>query len=163
MQPDAPERTFHPRILPPMWAGFVALAMFVAQRRLILADTLQMPTDDAQVIRTVGIAVLFAGTLLSTIAAWGFAAASTPIEPGRVSSSLLTSGPYRFGRNPIYLGMTIGLIGWAGYLQQPVTLLGAAAFVVIIRVRFIPHEERMLLERFGDEYAAYRARVRRWI
>lgn len=150
-------------MLPPMWAALVALAMFVAQRRLLMADALQLSTEHADLLRWIGIAILIAGTALSTWAAWGFATAHTPIEPGRVSSTLLTRGPYRFSRNPIYAGMTLALVGWAGYLQQPATLLGAASFVVIIHVRFIRHEERMLHERFGDEYAAYRRQVRRWI
>jgi protein-S-isoprenylcysteine O-methyltransferase Ste14 len=154
---------FRPRILPPVWAGLVGFVMLVGARWLELADVAQLPADVASALRWPGIAVLVAGTSLSAWAAWGFATVDTPIEPGRVSTTLLVGGPYRFTRNPIYLGMAVGLVGWSLFLEQPLALLGSAAFVAIIDRRIIRHEERMLAERFGDEYAALRLRVRRWI
>jgi protein-S-isoprenylcysteine O-methyltransferase Ste14 len=154
---------FRPRILPPVWAGIIGFAMLIVDRTLELQDAVQLSANVAAALRWPGIAVLVAGTGLSAWAAWGFAAASTPIEPGRVSTTLLVGGPYRFSRNPIYLGMAIGLVGWAMFLAQPVVLLGPATFVVIITRRIVRHEERMLAERFGHEYATLCDRVGRWI
>lgn len=98
--------------------------------------------------------------------AWGlltFFRARTAIMPHHAASRLVTHGPYRFTRNPMYLGMSLlhaGLalrmnMGWP-LLMLPLSL--AALYVLVIR-----REERYLGAEFGDEYAAYRRRVRRWI
>src|SRR5690606_13342022 len=85
---------------------------------------------------------------LSAWAALWFSREGTPIEPGFVSDALITSGPYRFSRNPIYLGMVVSLVAWALWLGQPLALLGPVMFALIIQQRIIRHEERMLAERF---------------
>lgn len=150
---------FRPRILPPVWAGIVGAGMLVAAR--MTSDAPLAPIE--RWTAWCGIVLLILGSMLSTWSASEFVQTDTPIEPGRVSTALLATGPYRFSRNPIYLGMAIGLIGWAMFLRAPVTLIGPALFTMIIRWRFIRHEERMLTEQFGDAYVEYRARVRRWM
>lgn len=76
---------------------------------------------------------------------------------------LVTSGIYRYTRNPMYLGMAIILVGWALWLGNWAALLGAAAFVAYVsRFQIIP-EERALAARFGAAYEAYRRSVRRWL
>ena len=75
----------------------------------------------------------------------------------------MTSGSYRLTRNPMYLGMAILLATLAIVLSSPWLLLGPLVFVLFItRIQIIP-EERAMHARFGDDYAAYCARVRRWI
>ncbi len=87
----------------------------------------------------------------------------TTIKPGDVSSSLVTNGPFRVSRNPIYLGMTSILIGTALALGSLVPWLVVPVFVVLVGYNVIPVEEAMLAEAFGQSYADYRAKVRRWI
>jgi len=109
------------------------------------------------------------GVLFATgaaIAGWGwltFRRARTTTVPGRASSVLVTWGPYRFSRNPMYVGLTLAYLGEAGILQQawPVVLLPLP--VAYVNGIVIPVEEAKLKEVFGDEYERYRARVRRWV
>ena len=100
------------------------------------------------------------------IAAWGwltFHKAGTTTIPGKVSTRLVTWGPYRFTRNPMYVGLTIAYLGEAGILQQlwPVVFL-PLVLAYVDRV-VIPVEEANLQRVFGDAYDEYRRRVRRWV
>jgi protein-S-isoprenylcysteine O-methyltransferase Ste14 len=85
-----------------------------------------------------------------------------PFAPDR-SSTIVRSGPYRFSRNPMYLGMAILLSAWATFLGNPIAGLSVLLFIgYITRFQIIP-EERILLARFGAPYAAYLSEVRRWL
>ena len=85
-----------------------------------------------------------------------------PSMPER-TTSLVTTGVYRYSRNPIYLGMFLALVGWAVVLADPVALALSAAFVLYMdRLQIVP-EERSLLTAVGDEYRDYADRVRRWV
>jgi protein-S-isoprenylcysteine O-methyltransferase Ste14 len=99
-------------------------------------------------------------------AGWGvgtFLRARTAIIPTRPASRLVTSGPYQFSRNPMYIGLGavyLGLafvfdVGWPLVLF-PLTLI--SLYLLVIR-----REERYLAHAFSDEYAAYARRVRRWL
>src|SRR5262249_31405035 len=83
--------------------------------------------------------------------------------PGRASSVLVTWGPYRFTRNPMYVGLTLAYLGEVGILQQtwPVVLLPLT--VAYVNWIVIPVEEAKLKEVFGDEYERDQARERRWV
>ncbi len=85
-----------------------------------------------------------------------------PIKPG-AASSLVSSGVYRFTRNPMYLGLSVTLLGWAMFLSNPLALLAVALFVLYINRFQINPEERVLWSLFGAEYAAYKEKVRRWL
>ncbi len=85
-----------------------------------------------------------------------------PIKPG-AASSLVSSGVYRFTRNPMYLGLSVTLLGWAMFLSNPLALLAVPLFVLYINRFQINPEERVLSSLFGAEYAAYKEKVRRWL
>jgi protein-S-isoprenylcysteine O-methyltransferase Ste14 len=75
----------------------------------------------------------------------------------------VATGVYSFTRNPMYLGMASILLAWAVLLASPWALLGPALFVAYItRFQIVP-EERVLAKLFGESFAAYTRRVRRWI
>ena len=77
--------------------------------------------------------------------------------------TLVATGVYSFTRNPMYLGMVLVLLAWTVFLASPWTLAGPALFALYItRFQIVP-EERVLAELFGNSFAAYRKRVRRWI
>ena len=81
------------------------------------------------------------------------------IQPGH---TLVTTGLYRHIRHPSYLGLLLTQLGWAlGFRSGVGVLLDAVLFVLLLAR--IHSEERLLLEQFGDEYAAYRARTHRLI
>ena len=108
--------------------------------------------------------VALAGGL--TLMGWGLATfhrARTPIVPVRPARLVVTNGPFRFTRNPMYLGLTAGYFGLALLVNQawPVVLLPAV--LVALTTLVIEREERHLARTFGAEYDAYRARVRRWL
>jgi protein-S-isoprenylcysteine O-methyltransferase Ste14 len=102
----------------------------------------------------------------AVIAGWGlltFRAARTTTVPGQASSQLVTWGPFRFSRNPMYIGLIVAYLGEAGILRQvwPVFLLPLVAAYVNWVV--IPVEEAKLKEVFAEEYDRYRMKVRRWL
>ena len=97
---------------------------------------------------------------------WGarcFARAGTTLKPFERTHMLVASGPYRFTRNPMYLGMVAMLLGTALALGTPAPWLAAAALAATLQLRFIRHEERALAASLGEPYERYRARVRRWL
>lgn len=92
-----------------------------------------------------------------------FARAGTAIIPVRPASAMVESGPYAYTRNPMYTGMTLVYISAALLLDWiwPILLLPIVLLVLFRLV--ISREERYLAAEFGEEYEAYRRRVRRWI
>lgn len=79
------------------------------------------------------------------------------------STTIVEAGPYRFTRNPIYLGMVLGLIGLAIAFNSLWLLMALVPFALVIRYGVITREEAYLERKFGDVYRRYRARVRRWL
>lgn len=98
----------------------------------------------------------------------GFAAfrqARTTIDPVHIdaATALVVRGVFRYTRNPMYLGFTLGLAGWAVALDTAWALTGPVLFVLFIRRFQIAPEERAMEAKFGDAYLAYKRAVRRWI
>jgi len=113
----------------------------------------------------VALALLVIGQSISISGMMSFRRAKTtmnPIKPG-AASSLVSSGVYRFTRNPMYLGLSVTLLGWAMFLSNPLALLAVPLFVLYINRFQIDPEERVLSSLFGAEYAAYKEKVRRWL
>ena len=111
-----------------------------------------------------GIAIAL-GALVVVQGARTFWRNKTTINPVDLdnASSLVTSGVFRFSRNPMYVGFTAMLVGWAVCLASPWVLLGPVAFVLFTnRFQIIP-EERVMRAKFGQAYDDYRAQVRRWL
>jgi protein-S-isoprenylcysteine O-methyltransferase Ste14 len=85
-----------------------------------------------------------------------------PMTPG-ASSSVVSTGIYRFSRNPMYLGLLFALAGWAVYLSNAAAAILLPAFVAYMNQYQIKPEERTLLAKFGPRFAQYMSRVRRWV
>ncbi len=92
-----------------------------------------------------------------------FNRAGTAVRPFEPSTTLLVEGPFRFSRNPMYLGMTLILAGIATSLGSVSPWLVVVLFIWQITERFIVPEERKLERTFGHQYQAYRAKVPRWL
>jgi protein-S-isoprenylcysteine O-methyltransferase Ste14 len=92
-----------------------------------------------------------------------FRAAGTPVPARKPTTIIVRTGPYRFSRNPIYLAFSLVQLGiaiWANSVWLLATLGGA---VVLIHCVVIPREEQYLERKFGAQYLAYKASVRRWL
>ncbi len=79
------------------------------------------------------------------------------------TTTIVETGPYRFTRNPIYLGMFLGLIGLSIAFDNLWLLIMLAPFALVIRYGVVAREEAYLEGKFGDGYRGYRVRVRRWL
>lgn len=114
---------------------------------------------------TFGVAIGVTGLVLELVAAIDFHRVCTTVNPLRPSSatSLVVSGVYRFTRNPIYLGDLLLLLGYAVFLGNLAGLVITPLFVIYINRFQIAPEERILAQKFGADYQAYKARVRRWV
>src|SRR5262249_25122090 len=89
--------------------------------------------------------------------------AGTNVPSKLPTTAILDIGPFRFTRNPIYVGMMLGLIGLALAFNSLWLLLMLVPFALVIRYAVVAHEEAYLERKFGDVYRGYRARVRRWL
>ena len=87
----------------------------------------------------------------------------TTIDPKENPTALLTKGPYRYSRNPIYGGLLLITFGIAFTLASPIAFIGPVVFFLFIHNNVIPREEKNLTNAFGVEYERYQTRVRRWI
>ena len=86
----------------------------------------------------------------------------TTVLPHRTTTVLVTSGPFRFTRNPIYLAMGVGMAGVALAVNSLALLVIIAPWAVVMRYGVIAREERYLGGKFGEDYRGYCRRVRRW-
>lgn len=86
----------------------------------------------------------------------------TPLHPEQ-TSHIVTTGIYRFSRNPMYLSIMIFLTAWAIYLENALALLVLPIFVFCLNYLQIIPEEQVLEQNFGKEYLAYKRAVRRWL
>ncbi len=146
--------------VPPPLVMLAAGVLMWALARFSPAVTLPYPMRIAGVLMLTGLgaAIAIAGVI-------GFRRANTtihPLQPER-TTALVQSGIYRYSRNPMYLGLVCLLLAWALWLSAPVALIGPLIFVGWIQQFQIRPEERALSDRFGDEFDAYRQRVRRWL
>jgi protein-S-isoprenylcysteine O-methyltransferase Ste14 len=79
------------------------------------------------------------------------------------ASSLVVSGVYRITRNPMYVGLLLLLVAWCVFLSAPWAIAGPVAFFLYIGKFQIAPEEQVMSQKFGTDYLAYKARVRRWL
>lgn len=155
LKPDA-VRGQAPRFLPPVWFALAILTM--ALLHLLLPHYRILP--DPALYWAVAPMVL--GGVLAAWAAMLFTAADTPLRPSQIPSRMVSGGPYRVTRNPMYLGLILILVGIWMAMGSPWTLVPVLAFAVVMDLQ-ARREEAALEALFGEEYAAYRKRVRRWI
>jgi protein-S-isoprenylcysteine O-methyltransferase Ste14 len=153
-QQDRPN--ISPMVHPPLVAlMFIVIAYF-------LGRILPLPFSAPAILRYTGLVLSFVGFLLGIGAFLEFRRARTTLDPHGSAKELVTSGIYRFTRNPIYLGfllMVIGLPLNSGLYWG----IGVAPFYVFLMYHLvIQHEEVYLEKKFGKIYISYTSRVRRW-
>ena len=146
------------RIWPPVALGIPLLAGFGIT--WAWGDPIPLPESPS---RVVGTALIVAFVLWNGWALWLMGRARTGLLPGDPTRTILDRGPFGVGRNPLYLGLVALYVGsalvWPSFWALVLTPVGVAA----LWWGAIAPEERYLAAKFGEEYEAYRRRVRRWI
>ena len=94
---------------------------------------------------------------------WTMFRARTPVDPYATPTALVTTGPFRFSRNPLYLALHLVYIGVCFWTASMTSLILLPLANAILLFGVIRREERFLEAKFGDEYRVYRAKVRRWL
>ena len=111
----------------------------------------------------IGLLLLILGFVAGYSGFSAFRKAGTPVRLGDEPTKLVTSGPYRITRNPMYLGLELALFGAFFLAKSPFFLLPPIVFFLLIHFVQIPFEENVMTERFGRSYEEYCRRVRRWL
>ena len=129
---------------------------------LLLQHWRPMPFVPGWAAVPVGIACALFG-LLGLPAVLAFHKAKTSPNPLRPSTAVVTTGPYRFSRNPMYVGITLLYVGVAIWVNTVWPLLFLPVILIVMHYGVIVREEAYLERTFGEEYRQYRQRVRRWL
>ena len=103
------------------------------------------------------------GVLLVAFAVFRFARAGTNVPTSRPAIALVTTGVYRFSRNPIYIALTAFALGAAFMVDSAWMVASIVPVFIVMNIGVIAREERYLEAKFGDAYRDYKARVRRWL
>jgi protein-S-isoprenylcysteine O-methyltransferase Ste14 len=111
----------------------------------------------------VGGAIFAIGFALAIWAIITIRKAGTRLEINKPTTTIVANGPYRFTRNPIYIGMFLGQIGLAIGFDSLWILAALVLFYLVIRYGVIAREEAYLERKFGNVYLGYKSRVRRWL
>ena len=145
------------RVHPPLLLLFHILIAF------LLHWWLPLPFGFPQALVWVGYALVAGGLSLAASAASQLMRAHTTLDPHGSVTSLVTGGPYRFTRNPIYLGFVCLLIGLSFIFQSYWGLILAPALMVSLHRLVIRYEEFYLEKKFGETYSNYKSDVKRWL
>lgn len=146
-----------PRILPPALLFMAILA--IAGLHLWLPGATVIPAP----YNLLGGIVLVLGVALILWSGWLFVHAGTTTLPHKKPDRLVTGGPYRITRHPMYLGMALILAGLAILLGTLTPWLVLPIFMGLVTRQFMGPEERRLRALFGADYDAYCRQVRRWL
>ena len=111
----------------------------------------------------IGLSLIGFGFLLAFNSISRFIKAKTGVVPFSKSTALITEGFYKYTRNPMYVGMNSFLLGLLIILNNPINFIFLVTFFFIVRNLFVIKEEVQMLETFGEEYQAYKNKVRRWL
>jgi protein-S-isoprenylcysteine O-methyltransferase Ste14 len=151
--------TLELKIPPPAVSALVAAIMWGISR-------LTVPLEVPGLIRVVvAVLLVLTGACIGIAGVVAFRHGKTTINPMKpqTTSTLISSGIYRFSRNPMYVGILFALAAWAIFLSSTWAMIGPVAFVLYINRFQIEPEERVLAGMFGAAYADYKSAVRRWL
>ncbi|HSL42217.1 MAG TPA: isoprenylcysteine carboxylmethyltransferase family protein [Anaerolineales bacterium] len=151
----------HPNISPMVHPPIVAL-MFIVMA-YFLGRFVPIPFAAPIILRYIGLAMTFIGFLLGIGAFLEFRKAHTTLNPHGSVKHLVTSGIYRFTRNPIYLGFLLMVIGLPLNSGLYWGLVLAPFYVYVMNRLVIEREEVYLQKKFKHVYTSYQSRVRRWV
>ena len=145
------------KIMPPTWLLVSIVVMLTFH--FLFPVTLMIP----RLWNLLGLIPMFLGVAINLSADKAFHQVKTTVKPFEESSALVTNGAFRISRNPMYLGMVLILTGIALLLSSFSPFLIIPLFAILIDRTYIRAEERMLTEKFGTIWEAYKAKTRRWL
>ena len=145
-------------IAPPplIYLGFIVIG-------LALEYLWPAPLLGQDVQYTVGAALIAVAFLIAVPAFLQFRRAKTNVDPYKPVTAIISKGPFRWTRNPLYLAMAVLQLGIAAALDGLWIALMVVPALIVIHYGVIAREERYLEAKFGDEYLSYKAAVRRWV
>ncbi len=146
--------------IPPVVAGLFMAAGWALNRFFPLLATAALPLFAT---RIAGPIVLLGSLAVAGLAFIQMIRARTTVHPGHKASALVYGGIYRFTRNPMYLSLTLLMLGLGIFLANLWMVLFAPALLLYFQERVVKREEAYLGARFGADYLGYKAKVRRWI
>lgn len=141
---------------PLIYAGTLVLAL-LANRRL------RIPFLPRGLVRTLGWFMFAGGFLVGLLGFSEVRRAGSNVDPRQPATTVVTEGPYRFTRNPMYLGFTLMYVGISALANAPLPLLLLPGIQQLMKRGVIEREERYLERKFGEEYLQFKESVRRWI
>jgi|TARA_B110000483_G_scaffold239149_1_gene317125 protein-S-isoprenylcysteine O-methyltransferase Ste14 len=118
---------------------------------------------EADLSSLIGLILIFSGLSMAAISFRLMSKIKTTFIPDGTPEKLVSTGPFKISRNPIYLGMFMFLLGVAFMMESVSALLIASIFALIINYTWISHEEKKLAEIFGQNWVEYCSKVRRWL
>ena len=136
----------------------ILLASIVLQ--IILLFSLPISVDLSSLL---GLILILSGISLVFVSLRFMRKMKTTFIPDGTPEVLISSGPFKFSRNPIYLGMLTVLVGVAFLMSSLSAIIIAFVFGIIINFTWIAHEEKKLHELFSEDWENYSSKVRRWI
>jgi protein-S-isoprenylcysteine O-methyltransferase Ste14 len=146
------------KIPPPLWTLALLVTAYGVSRGFAWASVIYAQSTPLAVL------LGLSGFALSYWAMRMFSAAGTEIMPSSPSNKVLvTGGPFRFTRNPMYLGLTAATLGIAFYFGTLPFFAVPLLLFLLVNFVFAPFEEEKMQRQFGNQFAEYRARTRRWI
>ena len=146
--------------VPPVAQVIITAAAMYGVSKMVPALTFSLNGSTA-----LAVALGVMGMSLGVMGVTQFRKAQTTPNPQALEkvSSLVTSGIYRYSRNPMYLGLVLILLGWAFYLSHFLSFVLLPVFILYMKRFQIQPEEQMMARKFGKTYQAYLNKVRRWI
>ena len=146
------------KIPPPIWTFAMLIIAYGLQQTFTLAA---LPVAQSAIA---SVFLVAAGLALAFWAERNFAAAGTEIMPASpANKTLVTEGPFRFTRNPMYLGLMTATLGVAVFFGTLAFFAVPALLFLLVNFVFVPFEEAKMARQFGTQYTEYCARVRRWL
>jgi protein-S-isoprenylcysteine O-methyltransferase Ste14 len=145
-------------IAPPplIYAGALAAGL-LANRRF------RLPFLPRRLARPLGSLLVACGFVVGLLGVREMHRAGTNVDPYEPATAVVTGGPYRFTRNPMYVGFTLMYAGISALFNALPPVLLLPVVQQLMRRGVIEREERYLERKFGDEYLQYKEKVRRWI
>ena len=145
------------RIKPPHIAITLLFLSWLASYKFPQLNIVKNPYNN------IGIIILVMGLSLTFYSFYLFKKNKTPILPGEKPKFIVMEGPYKFTRNPMYLGVSTALLGAAVYFGNLLSVLSPIIFFLAMNYYYVPFEEKLMENLFGKKYMNYRKKVRRWV